>query len=239
VPAEGEQVRERLLAHYLPAAASLLRKHDTFEPVVVCVLDPRDTKAAALLHALGRGQDLREAYARGEATGHVPVVVMVTERMLVKAALRETRPALAVEIGSAMKLVGGVRVLCFAAGGVSFAVALVDLAAADNAIAAEVPEVMHRLFETHGEQHRAAIDEARPDGRRQLAIVDVDTTTATGQLKMRIANTAAIVAGLRAEDPQVAEAVAPPPELGLINVLFAMEDGGVFVRPMRLSSVPS
>jgi hypothetical protein len=228
-----------LLAHYLPAAAPLLRKLDAFEPAIVCVLDPCDAEAGALMIALGRGRDLQEASMRAEATGHVPVVVMVTERVRVELALRGTRPALAAEIAAPVEMVGGVRVLCIAAGGASFAVALVALDAAGDAIAAEVPAVVDRLVETHGEQIRAAIDEAHPDGRRHVAIVDVEAATASGQIKVRLANTADIVAGLRVEDPQVAEAVAPPPELGFINVLFVMGDGGVFLRPLRLAAIAS
>jgi hypothetical protein len=239
VPAAGEEVRERLIAHYVQAAASLLREHDTFEPVIVCVLDPRDAEAAALLIALGRGCTLREAFARGEGTGHVPVVVMVTERALVEAALRETRPALSAEIASPVEMVGGVRVLCVAAGGVSFAVALVAGDAADDEIAAEVPAVVHELVETMGEEIRAAIDGARPDGRRQVAVVDVSTTIATRKLTAWIEDAARFAERLRREAPQLADDVAEPPELGFINVLFVLEDGGVFARPMRLASIVS
>jgi hypothetical protein len=237
--ATGEQVRDKLLAHYIPAAAAMLRRHDVFDPVIVCVLDPRDAEAGALMIALGRGRDLQEASLRAEATGQVPVVVMVAERARVELALRMTRPALAAEIAVPVETVGGVRVLCVAAGGASFTVALVDGDVADDEIATEVPAVVHKLVETMGEEIRAAIAEARPDGRRQLAIVDVDATTASGRLKLRIADTDRYAERLRREAPQLAEDVAQPLELGFINVLFLLEDGGVFARPMRLASIVS
>jgi hypothetical protein len=165
---------------------------------------------------------------------------MVTERALAEAALGETRPVLAARIAAPVEEAGAVRMLCVAAGGASFVPVVIDVNLdAFDKYAAQVPAVVHRLFEVHGEQLRETIERARPDGQRQLAIVDVATTTATGQLAVSLVDNASFVEWLRAEAPDFPETAAEPPEFGFINVLFVLEDGSVFARPMRLALIVS
>jgi hypothetical protein len=238
-----------MLARQYAAAMSMLRGQTRYDDIVVCVLDPTDSHAAALLRAVGGAREAEKAVALSAAKGGIPTVVNVLPLALIVDGVRRRWPSIADRMQEPMEACmvkpGAdeaplVRAICMAAGGISYTAMPVDLsAAADMDDPTGVPRVVRRVIETMGSELRAEINKARPDGRRQVAVVGVGSADGRIQLKIRIADTAHVVDGLRREEPALAKIVGEQPDLGFITVVFYLEDERVYTMPMKLDVIAS
>lgn len=247
-----------MLTHQYRAAMSLLRDCTAYDDVVVCVLDPSDRIAAGLLKSLGKEAEAQQAIALGAVRAEIPTIVMVLSLEFVVAGVRKRWPSIAnrmvAPVDSVLARKGSVelpliRAICLADGGISYTVLLVDLSSSvqkprwsvgnvdDDPTA--LPQAIVTIVEMHGEEIRAAINEARPDGRKQMVLVAEREVNGRSAYQIVVDETMKIADGLRDTEPELVRHISQRLDVGLIMVLFVLRDDTMYAMPMKLESVLS
>jgi hypothetical protein len=247
----GDDARGELLAAYYADAMGMLpERAASYDALVVCILDPADGLAMGLIEALGKKREAKKAVKRARATKRPPAMVIVLPLQAILPGIERLWPDIAARLaGSPESFLenlpegsAGVRVICLAAGGVTCTAYPLDRKASDalepgaSAFADPFETVLHK----YGEKIRTALNAAKPDGGRQIAVVAQQATGGGTAFELSFKDKAWVVASFQARDePEIAETLGQPIDAGSIMVLFILLDGTSHALPMQLDSILS